>query len=183
MSHAPEGAAAIAALAPLFEMRGIGKRFGTLDALAGVDIAFRPGEIHCLLGETGAAKSTPCSQIFGIHTPTPGERRLDGAPHAPSGPRAALGRGVAMAPQHFSLAEDLSVMDNLLLGGALGRIDRAEEGARLTALAQSLGLDLDMLRRVGELSIGQRQRVEIVRCLMRAEPPDFGRADGGLAAR
>lgn len=113
MIPAVQGAAVVAAHArpaPLFEMRGVGKRLGAFDALAEVDAAFTPREIHCLLGKNGAGKSTLCNLIFGIHQPTSGEMLLNGASHAPSGPRDALTHGVAMVHQHFSLAEDLAVI-------------------------------------------------------------------------
>jgi ABC-type uncharacterized transport system ATPase subunit len=151
---------------PLLAMAGVGKRFGAFEALAGIDIAFLPGEVHCLLGENGAGKSTLCNLIFGIHAPSTGEMALDGAPYRPAGPREALSLGVAMVHQHFSLINELPVIDNLLLGGPLGRLDRKAEGRRLEALAQEFGLALDPAALVGDLSVGQRQRVEIVKCLM-----------------
>ncbi len=148
-------------------MSGVGKTFGDFAALSDVDIAFSPGEIHCLLGENGAGKSTLCNLIFGIHKPTSGQMTLEGAAYAPSGPRDALSQGVAMVHQHFSLAPELSVIDNLLLGRSLGRVARSDEAERIVALARSYGLRLEPFRTVRDLAIGERQRIEIVKCLMR----------------
>lgn len=160
-------AAAAAAGDARFVMRGVGKRFGEFDALSGVDIDFRAGEIHCLLGENGAGKSTLCNLIFGVHQPTAGEMYFEGQPYAPGGPREALENGIAMVHQHFSLVNELSVVDNLLLGRGLGRVNRAAYAERLAELSALYGLKLEPFRNVGDLSIGERQRVEIVKCLMR----------------
>tara|TARA_R110000751_G_scaffold270143_2_gene369943 strand:+ start:28737 stop:30353 length:1617 start_codon:yes stop_codon:yes gene_type:complete len=152
----------------LFEMKKIGKKFGAFAALEGVDVSFRAGEVHCLLGENGAGKSTLCNLIFGVHQPTAGEMRLDGAPYRATGPRDALTRHIAMVHQHFSLINELSVIDNLLLGQRFGRLDRKAQAEKIAALASGYGLELSPFALVGELSVGQRQRVEIVKCLMQA---------------
>lgn len=153
--------------APLFEMRGVTKTFGTFTALRSVDLALSAGEIHCLLGENGAGKSTLCNLIFGVHQPSGGTMHFQGRPHLPAGPRDALDGGIAMVHQHFSLAPDLTALDNLLLGSRLGRLDRTAERARIEALAAGYGLALDLSARVGDLAVGERQRIEIVKALMR----------------
>ncbi|WP_373236685.1 ABC transporter ATP-binding protein [Cohaesibacter celericrescens] len=152
--------------AALFSMRGISKSFGDFPALEDIDIAFFAGEVHCLLGENGAGKSTLCNLIFGVHAPSTGEMQLDNAPYAPDGPRIALAHNIAMVHQHFSLINELSVIDNLLLGQQFGKIDRKAEAVKITALAAEFGLELAPFEIVGDLSVGQRQRVEIVKCLM-----------------
>ena len=151
----------------LLEMAGVAKRFGGFTALADIDAGFAAGEIHCLLGENGAGKSTLCNLAFGIHAPDAGELRIDGAPYRPEGPRDALAAGIAMVHQHFSLVHDMPVVDNLMLGQARGILDRKGFAARLEALGADYGLSLSPFERVGDLSIGERQRVEIVKCLMR----------------
>ena len=151
---------------PLLAMAGISKRFGSFEALAGIDVAFAPGEVHCLLGENGAGKSPLCNLVFGIHRPTTGTMQLVGRTYQPSGPRGALAQGVAMVHQHFSLINELPVIDNLLLGRRFGPLDRAAEAGRVNALAAEFGLELSPFALVGDLSVGQRQRVEIVKCLM-----------------
>ncbi len=153
--------------APLLSLRGTGKRFGTLQALDDVSLDIAAGEIHCLLGENGAGKSTLCNLIFGVYAPDAGEMQLGGQPHRPHGPADALARGVAMVHQHFSLVPDLTVVDNLLLGQARGVLKRAECAQRVRELSANYGLVLDPNARIQDLSVGERQRVEIVKCLMR----------------
>ena len=153
--------------APLFRMRGVTKAFGDFKALSSVDLNLNAGEIHCLLGENGAGKSTLCNLIFGVHKPTEGQMEFLGAPHDPTGPRNALDRGIAMVHQHFSLSPDLTALDNLLLGSTLKKLDRKAAQARIEALADSYGLKLDLTQRVGDLAVGERQRVEIVKALVR----------------
>ena len=111
---------------PLLSLRGMNKRFGTLQALDDVSVDIEPGEIHCLLGENGAGKSTLCNLIFGVYTPDAGQMLLGGEAHRPQGPADALARGIAMVHQHFSLVPDLTVVDNLLLGQARGVLKRAD---------------------------------------------------------
>jgi ABC-type uncharacterized transport system ATPase subunit len=152
---------------PLLALAGMSKRFGSLQALADVSIEIAPCEIHCLLGENGAGKSTLCNLIFGVYQPDAGEMRFLGRPHRPAGPREALAEGIAMVHQHFSLVADLSVVDNLLLGQARGVLRRRECAERVAALSKHYGLALDPWARIQDLSVGERQRVEIVKCLMR----------------
>jgi ABC-type uncharacterized transport system ATPase subunit len=143
------------------------KRFGAVLALDDVSLEIAPAEIHCLLGENGAGKSTLCNLIFGLHVPDAGEMRLGGAPYRPSGPNDALAAGVAMVHQHFSLIPDFTVVDNLLLGRQRGILHRAAYARRLETVATAFGLPLDPHAKVGDLSVGERQRVEIVKCLIR----------------
>src|SRR5262245_37913035 len=93
-------------------LQGIGKRFGPLIALDGVDLDVRRGEVHCLLGENGAGKSTLCNIVFGVQRPDAGTLALLGKPYAPARPADALRAGVAMVHQHFSLVGNLSALDN-----------------------------------------------------------------------
>jgi ABC-type uncharacterized transport system ATPase subunit len=164
-------AAAVAAEAasppPLLSLRGLSKRFGRLQALDEVSLDIAPAEIHALLGENGAGKSTLCNLVFGVYQPDAGEMRFDGAPHHPAGPAQALAMGIAMVHQHFSLVPDMTVVENLMLGQVQGRLHRAEYGRRVAALSAEYGLALDPNARIQDLSVGERQRVEIVKCLMR----------------
>jgi general nucleoside transport system ATP-binding protein len=155
------------AAAALLSLRGMHKRFGTLQALDDVSVDIAAGEIHCLLGENGAGKSTLCNLIFGVYTPDAGEMLLRGQPHRPQGPADALASGIAMVHQHFSLVPDLTVVDNLLLGQARGVLKRAECAQRVRELSANYGLVLDPMARIDSLSVGERQRVEIIKCLMR----------------
>jgi simple sugar transport system ATP-binding protein len=153
--------------AAVLRMDGIVKRFGAFQALTDVSLELFAGEVHCLLGENGAGKSTLCNVMFGVHQPDAGAMWLDGAPYQPHSPRDALTHGIAMVHQHFSLVEDVSVLDNLLLGQARGWLDRKREAQRVRALVAELGLALDPDARVADLSVGEKQRVEIVKCLIR----------------
>ncbi|MGA7802763.1 MAG: ABC transporter ATP-binding protein [Gammaproteobacteria bacterium] len=156
-----------AARTPLLSLGGMSKSFGALQVLDDVSLDLAPGEVHCLLGENGAGKSTLCNLIFGVHAADAGEMRLLGERYTPSGPGDALARGIAMVHQHFSLVQNATVVDNLLLGQARGLLDRKGYAQRVRRLGEDFGLDLDPWRRVDELSVGERQRVEIVKCLMR----------------
>ncbi|MFT3803585.1 MAG: ABC transporter ATP-binding protein [Burkholderiaceae bacterium] len=152
---------------PLLRLAGLSKRFGSLQALSEVSLELRPGEIHCLLGENGAGKSTLCNLVFGVHSPDGGEMALAGSPYRPRSPADALAHGIAMVHQHFSLVPDMTVLDNLLLGRARGVLDRKAGAARIEAMRERYGLVLDPHARVQDLSVGERQRVEIVKCLVR----------------
>jgi simple sugar transport system ATP-binding protein len=156
-----------AARETLLAIDGVGKRFGDLAALDSVSLEIAAGEIHGLLGENGAGKSTLCNIVFGVHRADAGAMRLGGAPYRPGGPADALAAGVAMVHQHFSLVGDLSVVDNLLLGQARGFLRRREFAAEVARLSETFGLALRPQAIVQELSVGERQRVEIVKCLMR----------------
>ena len=167
MNAAALAAAAHPAAAPILSLAGIGKRFGAFQALDDVSLDLMPGDVHCLLGENGAGKSTLCNVIFGVHQPDAGTMQVDGAPYRPRNPREALEHGIAMVHQHFSLVDDASVLDNLLLGQARGWLDRAGKAKQVRTVLESVGLDLALDVRISDLSVGERQRVEIVKCLMR----------------
>ncbi|MQY28075.1 ATP-binding cassette domain-containing protein [Nocardia aurantia] len=152
------------------ELAGVGKRFGTVRALSDVDITVRRGEVHCVLGENGAGKSTLCNLVYGSASPDAGRMRLFGEPYRPRRPADALRRGIAMVHQHFSLVPTLTVAENLLLGPASRlRLRRANLTTGLAAVADEFGLRVDPAARVETLSVGERQTVEIVKCLL-AEP-------------
>jgi general nucleoside transport system ATP-binding protein len=152
---------------PLLELSQLTKRFGSFAALSDVSLDLRAGEVHCILGENGAGKSTLCNLIFGVHRPDGGTMRFRGAPFHPSGPSDALTQGIAMVHQHFSLVGDMSVVDNVLLGRARGILDRSQCAKDLEKLSKDYGLSLDPMARIEALSVGERQRVEIMKCLIR----------------
>ncbi len=167
MTKSLQPAVAAATAAPLLSLQGMGKRFGALQALDEVSLELGAGEIHCLLGENGAGKSTLCNLVFGVYQPDAGSMTLDGAAYAPTGPADALARRVAMVHQHFSLVPDVSVVDNLLLGQARGVLRRDACAQRIGELSTRYGLRVDPRARIQDLSVGERQRVEIIKCLMR----------------
>nr|WP_237072650.1 ABC transporter ATP-binding protein [Pseudaestuariivita rosea] len=123
------------------------------------------GEVHALLGENGAGKSTLVKMIYGLVKPDAGQMQLRGKPYAPAEPRAARAAGVAMVFQHFSLFEALTVAENIALGMENPPPMR-QLSDRITTVSQDYGLPLDPHRTVGDLSAGERQRVEIIRCLL-----------------
>ena len=152
--------------APLL-LEGISKRFGTVQALHEVSFQIVPGEVHCLLGENGAGKSTLCNIVFGMLQPDEGAMRFGAESYSPASPAAALAAGVAMVHQHFSLVANMTVLDNLMLGQAAGVLHRKAFAERIAELSRAYRLELDVSRRVQDLSVGERQRVEVVKCLMR----------------
>jgi simple sugar transport system ATP-binding protein len=155
---------------PVLRLQGITKRFGTLVANDAVSLDLGPGEVLALLGENGAGKSTLVSILFGHYVADAGSIEAFGEPLPPGQPRAALERGIGMVHQHFQLADNLSVLDNVMLGTEplwrpLSR--RAAARERLLAAGARFGLQIDPDARVGDLSVGERQRVEILKALVR----------------
>lgn len=150
----------------LLELSGVSKRFGAMLALDKVSVAFMRGEVHCLLGENGAGKSTLCNLIFGVHQPDAGLISLDGQAYAPENPAAALRRGIAMVHQHFSLVPPMTVVENLMLGRARPVLNTAQTLERMRALASEYQIEIDPNLVVEDLSVGERQRVEIIKCLL-----------------
>jgi simple sugar transport system ATP-binding protein len=154
-------------------MHGIVKRFPGVVANDGVDFEAAVGEVHALLGENGAGKSTLSNILTGLYRPDEGEIVLYGEPVHFETPRDALDAGIGMVHQHFRLVETFTVAENIALGehraGQRGsfRIDpRAIEG-RVRELGQRYGLEVDPRARIWQLSIGQQQRVEILKALYR----------------
>jgi len=149
----------------LLELTGLTKAYPGV--VANDDISFRvkEGEVHALLGENGAGKSTLVKMIYGLVKPDAGRMKLRGTPYTPSEPRAARAAGVAMVFQHFSLFDALSVAENIALG--MEHPPRPRDlAARIRRVSETYGLPLDPFRVVGNLSAGERQRVEIIRCLL-----------------
>ena len=153
----------------LIEMRGITKSFGAVRANEAVDLAVAPGEILGLLGENGAGKTTLMNILFGAYAPDAGEIIIAGKPQRIRNSADALAAGIGMVHQHFHLSPRLSVLENLLVGipGKGLRIDRAGGLARLAEIEQRFGLKLDPELPVSALSIGEQQRLEIIKALFR----------------
>jgi ABC-type uncharacterized transport system ATPase subunit len=150
---------------PTLEAVGITKDFATLRANDGIDFAIHPGEIHALLGENGAGKSTLVKILYGALQPTAGEIRWQGKAVRIPNPAAARRLGIGMVFQHFSLFDALTVAENIALAlehpGNL-----ADLKTRVTSVSTEYGLPLNPDSTVADLSVGERQRVEIVRCLL-----------------
>ncbi|MCK1411525.1 ABC transporter ATP-binding protein [Bradyrhizobium sp. CW4] len=150
----------------LLELSGLTKRFGTFTALDDISLAIERGEVHCLLGENGAGKSTLCNLVFGVHQPDSGTMMLGAHSFQPRGPAEALQRGVVMVHQHFSLVPNMSVAENLMLGRANAVLKPQGIIVRMEQLAAEYGLEIDASALIEHLSVGERQRVEIIKCLL-----------------
>ena len=154
----------------LLDVRGLTKVFGSLTACNRVDLTIRQGEIHALLGENGAGKSTLVKMLFGSLEPNDGQIFWKGQPVRIANPSAARSFGIGMVFQHFSLFEALTAAENIALSlDADSPIHSISERAR--DLSHSYGLPLDPESLVGDLSVGERQRIEIIRCLL--QEPDL----------
>ncbi|MDB5550032.1 MAG: putative ATP-binding component of transporter [Rhizobium sp.] len=148
---------------PLLSLRGISKSYGQIKANQAVDLDVAPRSIHAILGENGAGKSTLMKLIYGVEQPDDGTVVWNGEPLSLASPAEARRRGIGMVFQHFSLFETLTVVENiqLVVPGS-----KAELTKRIRTLGQDFGLEVDALAEVHALSVGERQRVEIIRCLM-----------------
>src|SRR5271165_4427875 len=159
------GAAPAASDPPRLRLAGITKRFGETLANDAIDLTVLPGEIHALLGENGAGKSTLVKTIYGVVKPDAGEIVWEGEQVDITDPNAARRLGIGMVFQHFSLFESLTVAENIALGlGAEESLARLAQ--RIVTISERYGLSVEPFRHVHHLSVGERQRVEIVRCLL-----------------
>src|ERR687894_820694 len=152
------------------ELRGITKRFPGVVANRDIELRVRRGEVHAIVGENGAGKSTLMKTLYGEHRPDEGEILVDGRPVGFRSPSDAIAAGIGMVHQHFMLADNFTVLENIVLGSEPtrgGRLDRAEARRRITDISDryTLGLDPDEL--VEDLGVGDRQRVEIAKVLYR----------------
>lgn len=150
---------------PLLAVRNLTKLFGTFAACNGIDLDIQPGEIHALLGENGAGKSTLVKMLFGVLAPSSGQISWRGEPVSVASPSAARKLGIGMVFQHFSLFEALTVAENIALS-LDGTIPLARVAERAAELSRAYGLPLDPKAHVADLSVGERQRIEIVRALL-----------------
>jgi len=150
---------------PRLALHEISKRFQTVVANDGISFSVAPGQVHALLGENGAGKSTLVKIIYGVLQADEGQILWDGQPVAIDSPHRARAQGIGMVFQHFSLFEAMTVLENIALG-----LDNAPDlkalADRIVTVSQKYGLPLDPGREIHTLSVGERQRVEIVRCLL-----------------
>ncbi|MDB5872199.1 MAG: putative Uncharacterized type transport system, ATP-binding component with duplicated domain [Ramlibacter sp.] len=155
---------------PVLRLSGITKRFGALTANDAISLELHSGEVLALLGENGAGKSTLVSILFGHYTADEGSIEVFGRPLAPGNSAAALAAGIGMVHQHFTLADNLTVLDNVMLGSEpmwQPFTRRAAARAKLVEVAQRFGLAAQPDALVAGLSVGERQRVEILKALYR----------------
>lgn len=154
----------------VLRLSGITRRFGSLVANDAISLSLRRGEVIALLGENGAGKTTLMNILFGQYLADAGTIEVMGRPLPPGNPRAALAAGLGMVHQHFTLADNLTVLENVLLGTRSlwsATLEQARARARLGQLARDYGLAVDPDARVATLSVGERQRVEILKALFR----------------
>lgn len=153
----------------ILEMKNISKHFSGVYANKNVNLSVEKGEIHALLGENGAGKTTLMNILFGINKADGGEIFWKERPVHFESPKEAIAEGIGMVHQHFSLVERLTVLDNMILGltdqGVF--LDRKRARERIDALAEKYGLKVDPATRISTLSVGQQQRVEILKALYR----------------
>ncbi|HEX2851354.1 MAG TPA: ABC transporter ATP-binding protein [Acidimicrobiales bacterium] len=158
------------AAAPAVELKGISKRFPGVVANDDVNLVVQPGEIHAIVGENGAGKSTLMKILYGMQRPDTGEIRVNGEPMQFKSPKDAIAAGIGMVHQHFMLADNLTVLENVILGSEPTkgiRIDFRTAYDTISDLGRLYGLDVDPNELVETLEVGERQRVEIIKVLYR----------------
>lgn len=157
-------------MATILEMNHICKQFPGVLANDDVCLKVEQGEVHTLLGENGAGKSTLMNVLCGLYKPTSGEIRIEGKPVKFSSAKDAMAIGIGMVHQHFMLVPTMTVVENCLIGahdaGKL-KLDVKTVAGRIAEIAQKYNMELDPYAKVGDLSVGQRQRVEIIKALYR----------------
>jgi len=154
----------------VLEARGITKRFPGVLANDNVDFDLRHGEVHCMLGENGAGKTTLMNVVFGLYQPDAGELRVNGERVTLRSSADAIAHGIGMVHQHFQLVQVFTVAENVMLGDELRKgavLDLDEARRRIAALSERYGLDVDPDAKVEDLSVGQQQRVELLKALFR----------------
>jgi simple sugar transport system ATP-binding protein len=154
----------------MLELRDITKRFGGVLANDGVSLAVKPGTIHAIVGENGAGKSTAMRIAYGFYAADTGEVLVDGVRRSFQSPHDAIALGIGMVHQHFMLVETMTVAENIVLGREPGSgvaLDLRAAAARVRSLSQRFGLEIDPDARVEALSVGQQQRVELLKALFR----------------
>ncbi len=152
---------------PVVEIDHVSKRFAKVLANHDVSIELHKGEVVALLGENGAGKSTIMNILYGIYHMTSGEIRIDGVKQTINTPRDAMGLGIAMIQQHFSLVDAHTVTENIILGNVKGRIDYGEEERKVQELSDRYHFGVSAGAKVGDLPVGMQQKVEIMKALYR----------------
>ncbi len=167
---APAAGRAAPGDAPAVRLAGITKRFPGVVANKDVSLAVQRGTVHAVVGENGAGKSTLMKILYGMQKPDEGTIEIDGARVSFASPADAIKAGIGMVHQHFKLADNFTVLENVVLGSeptAAGRLDVAAASRRIREISDRYGLDVDPTPLVEELGVGERQRVEILKVLYR----------------
>ncbi|MDX6486714.1 MAG: ral nucleoside transport system ATP-binding protein, partial [Gaiellaceae bacterium] len=156
---------------PVLELRGITKRFPGVLANDAVDFDLRRGEVHALLGENGAGKSTLMNILYGLYKPDEGDVLLNGKPVDIDSPHAAIDAGIGMVHQHFMLIPVMTVAENIVLASEPTRngvlLDTSAAERRVRELAEQFKFHIDPHARIQDITVGQQQRVEILKALYR----------------
>lgn len=163
-AHSPSSSSLV------LQMEGISKRFGPVIANDGIDFEARAGEVHALLGENGAGKTTLMNILYGLLQPDAGRILWRGAVASVRSPQDAIALGICMVHQHFQQVGQFTVAENVMLGMKSTReplLDRSRVEARISELSKQYGLQVDPKAKVWQLSVGARQRVEIIKALYR----------------
>src|SRR4051794_36697931 len=166
----PPGGSAPDGVPYAVELRGITKRFPGVVANKDIELTVRRGEVHAIVGENGAGKSTLMKTLYGEHRPDEGQILLDGREVHFRSPSDAIAAGIGMVHQHFMLADNFTVLENIVLGSEPtrgGRLDRAEARRRISEISDRYNLNLQPDVLVEDLGVGDRQRVEIAKVLYR----------------
>ena len=154
--------------APAIEMRQISKSFGSAHANKNIDLIVERGEIHALLGESGAGKSTLMNMLSGIYRPDSGSIMVNGEEVHFATPKESIAKGIGMIHQHFKLVDIMTSADNIALGGGSGiLIDRKKIEKKIVELSDRYGLDVNPRKKVYEMSVGEKQTLEIIKVLYR----------------
>ena len=154
----------------MLSLRGITKRFGGVVANDRIDITVEPGTIHAIVGENGAGKSTAMRIAYGFYTADAGEILINGSPQRIQRPLDAIALGIGMVHQHFMLVDTMTVAENIVLGAESGSalaLDVEQSAARIRALSEAFRLSVDPHALIETLSVGQQQRVELLKALYR----------------
>ncbi len=151
------------------EMKGIVKTFPGVVANDNVTFQLRPGEIHALLGENGAGKTTLMNVLYGLYRPDKGEIRVNGKPVSFNSPQDAIAMRIGMIHQHFMLVQAMDVLENIILGLKSNKVvvDKVSASKRIVELAATYGMKVEPRSYIWQLSVGEQQRVEILKALYR----------------
>jgi len=152
------------------ELIGIWKRFPGVIANSNVNLKVRPGTAHAIVGENGAGKSTLMKILYGMQQPDEGQILIQGNAHVFDSPSDAIDVGIGMVHQHFMLADNLTVLENIILGSEIKKglkLDKAKSAEKINTIAKNYGLELELNQFVSELGVGDRQRIEILKVLYR----------------
>jgi len=153
---------------PAIEMRGITKSFGSVHANRNIDLTVENGEIHALLGENGAGKSTLMNMLSGIYRPDSGSIFVGGEEVHFTSPKESIAKGIGMIHQHFKLVDVMTAAENIALGGGMGFFMNSKKlEEKINDLSDRYGLDINPRRKVYELSVGEKQTLEIIKVLYR----------------